>query len=162
MGARSTLTLVQAEKPPRPRDAENLAPSPSRQTGRMTADGVQEALRWLLAAAFVGMGITHFVPKAVRTMGAMIPPALRRPGFPSPRTLVYFTGVCEIAGGIGLLVPALRLAAGFALIVFLVAVFPANAHAARHPERFGHVAVPFWPRFAGQLVLVGLVGLALV
>ena len=128
----------------------------------MTADGAQEALRWLLAAAFVGMGVTHFAPGAVRTMSAMIPPVLRRPGLPSPRALVYFTGVCEIAGGIGLLVPEVRLAAGFALIVFLVAVFPANAHAAKHPERFGRVAVPFWPRFAGQLALVGLVALALV
>lgn len=128
----------------------------------MTAEGAQEALRWLLAAAFAGMGILHFVPSVVRTMAAMIPPALRRPGLPSPRALVFFTGVCEIAGGIGLLVPAVRLAAGFGLVVFLVAVFPANAHAARHPERFGRVAVPFWPRFAGQLVLVGLIGLALV
>jgi uncharacterized membrane protein len=128
----------------------------------MTADGAQEVLRWLLAAAFVGMGVTHFVPSVVRTMAAMIPPTLRRPGLPSPRALVLFTGVCEIAGGTGLLLPAVRLAAGFALIVFLVAVFPANAHAARHPERFGRVAVPFWPRFAGQLVLVGLVGLAVV
>ena len=128
----------------------------------MTADGAQEALRWLLAAAFAGMGVAHFVPSFARTMAAMIPPVLRRPGLPSPRALVLFTGVCELAGGIGLLVPAVRLAAGFALIVFLVAVVPANAHAARHPERFGRVAVPFWPRFAGQLVLVGLVALAVV
>ncbi len=128
----------------------------------MTADAAQEALRWLLAAAFIGMGVTHFVPPVVRTMTAMIPPVLRRPGLPSPRALVFFTGMCEIAGGIGLLIPAVRVAAGFSLIVFLVAVFPANAHAARHPERFGRVAVPFWPRFAGQLVLVGLVALAVV
>jgi uncharacterized membrane protein len=128
----------------------------------MTADGAQEALRWLLAAAFAGMGITHFVPPVVRTMAAMIPPALRRPGLPSPRALVYFTGLCEVAGGVGLLLPGLRVAAGIALIVFLIAVFPANAHAANHPERFGRVAVPFWPRFAGQLLLIGLVGLTLV
>jgi uncharacterized membrane protein len=130
--------------------------------GRMTADGLQEALRWALAATFAGMGITHFVPTVARTMAAMIPPVLRRPGVPSPRALVHFTGLCEVAGGIGLLVPGVRLAAGFALVVFLVAVFPANAYAAEHPERFGRVAVPFWPRFAGQLALVGLVGLALV
>jgi uncharacterized membrane protein len=128
----------------------------------MTADGLQEALRWLLAATFVGMGVTHFVPAVVRTMAAMVPSVLRRPGLPSPRTLVYFTGLCELAGGIGMVVPEVRRAAGFALIVFLVAVFPANAYAAEHPERFGRVAVPFWPRFAGQLALVGLIGLALV
>jgi uncharacterized membrane protein len=69
---------------------------------------------------------------------------------------VQFTGLCEIAGGIGLLIPVLHLAAAIALIVFLVAVFPANAYAAKHPERFGRAAIPFWPRLIGQLVLIGL------
>jgi uncharacterized membrane protein len=128
----------------------------------MSADVIQQALRWLLAFLFVGMGITHFVPSVVRTMAAMIPPVLRRPGLPSPLALVYFTGVCEIAGGIGLLIPAVRLLAGFALIVFLIAVFPANAFAAEHRERFGRAAVPFWPRFAGQLALIAAVALAIV
>jgi len=129
----------------------------------MTVDGLQDALRWLLAAAFVGMGITHFVPPVVRTMAAMIPPALRRPWLPSPRALVFFTGLCERQEEADPSSdPGVRLLAGLALIVFLVAVFPANAHAAEHPERFGRVAVPFWPRFAGQLLLIGLVGLAIV
>jgi uncharacterized membrane protein len=39
-------------------------------------------------------------------------------------------------------------------------VFPANAYAARDPERFGRVAVPFWPRLGIQLVLIALVVLA--
>jgi uncharacterized membrane protein len=106
-----------------------------------------------LAAVFIFMGITHFIPASARAMAAMIPPSLR---FVSARALVQFTGLCEIAGGFGLLVPPLRLAAAIALIVFLIAVFPANAYAARHPEKFGRVAVPFWPRLAAQLALIGL------
>lgn len=106
-----------------------------------------------LAGAFAFMGITHFVPASARTMAAMIPQRMR---FVSARRLVQFTGLCEIAGGIGLLVPALHLAAAIALIVFLVAVFPANAYAAQHPERFGRAAIPFWPRLIAQLVLIGL------
>jgi len=39
---------------------------------------------------------------------------------------VYLSGIAEIAGGIGLLVPPLRKAAGIGLIALLVAVFPAN------------------------------------
>jgi uncharacterized membrane protein len=39
----------------------------------------------------------------------------------------------------------------------LVAVFPANSFAARHPERFGRAAIPFWPRLAGQGALIALV-----
>jgi uncharacterized membrane protein len=50
---------------------------------------------------------------------------------PSPRAMVYFTGVCEIAGAIGLFVPQLNRVAGAALIVFFLAVLPANIHAAR-------------------------------
>ena len=108
-----------------------------------------------LAALFLGMGVTHFVPKVSRGMAAMIPPYLRRDGLLKPINLVYFTGVCELAGGLGLLTP-LRPFAAIALIVFLVAVFPANAYAAQHPERFGRVAIPFWPRLAAQLALIAL------
>lgn len=106
-----------------------------------------------LAGAFVFMGVAHFIPASARTMAAMIPPRMR---FVSARRLVQFTGLCEIAGGIGLLIPQLRLAAVIALIVFLVAVFPANAYAARNPEKFGRAAFPFWPRLIAQLVLIGL------
>ena len=106
-----------------------------------------------LAAAFVFMGIAHFVPASARTMAAMIP---QRKRFVSARRLVQFTGLCEIAGGIGLLIPVLHLAAAIALIVFLIAVFPANAYAAQHPERFGRAAIPFWPRLLAQLALIGL------
>ena len=108
-----------------------------------------------LALLFLGMGVTHFVPRVSRGMAAMIPPYLRRDGLLRPINLVYFTGVCELAGGAGLLT-ALRPLAAIALVVFLVAVSPANAYAAQHPERFGRVAIPFWPRLAAQLALMTL------
>jgi uncharacterized membrane protein len=126
----------------------------------MTADAwdlVRTVLRILLALAFLFMGVSHFLPKTARTMAAMIPSALRGSGVLAPLNLVYLTGLCEIAGGIGLLVPALRLPAGIALVVFLAAVFHANAHAARNRQRFGSLAVPFWPRLGAQIVLAALV-----
>ncbi len=43
---------------------------------------------------------------------------------------------------------------------FLIAVFPANAYAAEHPEKFGRAAFPFWPRYLAQLGLIVLVTLA--
>ena len=110
-----------------------------------------------LAAVFLLMGLNHFVPSSVRTMAAMIPPALRFRGALAPRNLVYLTGLCEVAGGIGLLVPTLHLAAALALAVFLVAVFPANAYAAGQRERFGALAIPLVPRLIGQVVLIALV-----
>ena len=118
---------------------------------------VLTVLRILLAVVFIIAGISHFVPSVQRTMAAMNPPRLRFTGWRSPRNLVIFTGVCEILGGIGLLVPATRVTSGVALAVFLVAVFPANAYAARHKERFGAVAIPLIPRLIGQVVLIGLV-----
>jgi uncharacterized membrane protein len=123
------------------------------------AELVQLVLRILLAAVFVFMGVTHFLPRVARGMRAMIPPALRRPGMPSPAFFVAFTGVAELAVAVGLLTPwpLLRLITGIALTVFLVLVFPANAYAAQHREKFGRSAIPFWPRFLGQLVLIALV-----
>lgn len=114
-------------------------------------------LRIVLAVLFVVAGISHFLPAVQRTMAAMIPPRLRTRGLLAPKNLVIFTGLCEIAGGIGLLIESTRVTSGVALAVFLVAVFPANAYAARHRDRFGAVAIPVVPRLVGQLVLIALV-----
>ncbi len=128
--------------------------------GSMPLETLQVTLRIALAVVFVGMGVLHFVPKIARGMRAMIPDPLRRPRWPA--ALVAFTGVCEVAGAVGLLAPwpALRLAAGICLVVFLIAVFPANAVAARDPQRFGRTAIPFWPRLGIQVLLIVLVALA--
>lgn len=122
----------------------------------------QWVLRILLALAFSCMGVLHFLPKVVRGMAAMIPPMLHRNGVLRPVNIVYFTGICEIAGALGLLIPATRFIAAAALILFLIAVFPANAYAAKHRGKFGRTAIAFWPRLAGQLVLIALCILAVV
>jgi uncharacterized membrane protein len=59
------------------------------------------------------------------------------PGLPRPELVVTVTGVLEIAGAVGLLIPALRIPAAIGLAILLVAVFPANVRAARgcrHPD----------------------------
>ncbi len=126
--------------------------------------GDMELAQWIiriaLAAVFLFMGVNHFRPSTARAMSAMVPPAFK--ARVSGKALVRFTGVCEIAGAIGILVPFTRFAAGIALVLFLIAVFPANAYAAEHPEKFGRAAFPFWPRYVAQLVLILLVLLAIV
>lgn len=114
-------------------------------------------VRALLGLGFAGMGAAHFVPSVQRGMRAMIPPSLRRPGWPSTRTLVIVTGLCEIAAAAGLQLRPTRRTTGVLLVVFLAAVFPANAYAARNPERFGRIAIPFWPRLIGQIALGAVV-----
>ena len=84
---------------------------------------VQQVLRVLCASFFVVVGVLHFTN--ANTFLAIMPPAL-----PYPLFLVYVSGVFEIVGGIGLLVPFLRRSAGWGLIALLVAVFPANIHMA--------------------------------
>lgn len=121
----------------------------------------QWVLRVLLAVPIVVMGVGHFRPGPARAMASMIPPSLTRGDKGTAKRLVQFTGVCEVAGGIGLLLPPVQFAAAAALIVFMVAVFPANAYAAARPERFGKLAIPFWPRYAGQIALVLLLALTL-
>ena len=122
----------------------------------------QWVLRIALAAAFAFMGVSHFTPKVARTMAAMIPPPIRREGLLSSINLVRFTGVCELAGAVGLLIPWTRFAAAVCLVLFLIAVFPANAHAAANPQRFGRAAFPFWPRYFAQLGLIALVMISAV
>jgi len=139
------------------RQPEVVARSDLRMTGhndRMLL--ASAAVTIALAVLFVAMGVAHFVPSVARGMAAIIPPRLKGTGLRSGKSLVRLTGVCEVAGGIGLLVPQTHLAAAIALIVFLVAVFPANVYASQHPERFGRAAIPFWPRLAGQVVLIAL------
>ncbi|GLK17773.1 MULTISPECIES: DoxX family membrane protein [Herbiconiux] len=123
----------------------------------MTSGVVLDVLRLLIAAVFVLMGVNHFVPRSARTMAAMMPPRMRGTGILAPLNLVYLTGACEIAGGLGLVFPPTRIAAGIALVVFLAAVFPANAYAATRRDRFGALAVPFVPRLIAQIVLAALI-----
>lgn len=76
---------------------------------------------------------------------------------PYPTAVLYFTGLCEIAGVVGLLVPETRKAAAIALIVFFVAVFPANVRAARENIGFaGKPATPLLQRAAMQVLFIVL------
>jgi uncharacterized membrane protein len=98
----------------------------------------------LLAAFFIGGGVNHFVmPRAYRRI---VPPRLGH----EARRLVVVSGVAEIAGGVGVLLPPVRRPAGVGLIALLVAVFPANVHMARAPERFRRI--PRWALY-GRLPL---------
>jgi uncharacterized membrane protein len=95
----------------------------------------------------------HFVkPRAYK---AIVPPYL-----PAPEALVYASGVAEIAGGVGLMVPSVRRGAGWWLIATLLAVFPANVHMALNPGQFHKVpggAPALWARLPLQLGFIGWV-----
>jgi uncharacterized membrane protein len=96
--------------------------------------------RGLLAAFFVSAGVNHFVN--ARAYEAIVPPSLADRKGP----VVQISGVAEILGGLGVLVPATRRLSGVALIALLAAVFPANLYMARAPERFSRI--PRWALLA--------------
>ncbi|HEY4416125.1 MAG TPA: DoxX family membrane protein [Verrucomicrobiae bacterium] len=104
-------------------------------------------LRWLAATFFILAGIGHLIRP--NWYEQIIPP-----GFPSPKTLVVISGLAEIAGGIGLLIPSWRRVAGWGLIALLIAVFPANIYMALNPERFGISPWILWARLPFQAVFV--------
>ncbi|WP_412068346.1 DoxX family protein [Rubrivirga sp. IMCC43871] len=109
-----------------------------------------------LAVLFVGAGVAHFVRP--RMFEAIVPRWLPA-WLPSARTLVVVSGVAEIAGGVGLLIPGLRAAAAWGLAALLVAVFPANVEMARDWPRFASLA-PRWAlvaRLPLQAVLIAAV-----
>jgi uncharacterized membrane protein len=110
------------------------------------------ATRVGLAVMFCFTAAAHF--NSMRAdLVRMVPPMV-----PYPEVMVTFTGVCEILGAIGLLVSRTRQVAAVALIVFLIAVLPANIHAAQSGVTLrGAPVTPLVPRIALQVVFIALV-----
>ena len=107
-------------------------------------------LRWLLAALYIGFGALHLA-KAQSFLPIM------PPWVPAPLLVVKLTGACEIAGGLGLLIPQLRKAAGIGLALYAVCVFPANLYHAFSGVRVPGLPSSWWyhaPRLLFQPVFV--------
>jgi uncharacterized membrane protein len=82
------------------------------------------ALRGGLAAMFTLTGVAHFVGMREELI-AMVPPFL-----PAPELLVTITGLLELAGAVGLLIPRTAAWAAGGLTLMLIAMFPANVYLA--------------------------------
>lgn len=77
-----------------------------------------------MAVFIIFTGFSHF--KFQKGMAMMIPDF-----FPAKMFWVYFTGVIEIAAGIGLMIPSIREITAVLLIIFYVLVFVANINASK-------------------------------
>lgn len=115
-----------------------------------TAEIWRLRLRYALALVYAGIGIVHLV-----AADAMLP--LMPDWVPQPRFVILATGLCEIAGAIGLLTRSFRRAAAIGLALYAVCVYPANLkHAFDHIHVDG-IPDSWWyhgPRLAFQPVFV--------
>jgi uncharacterized membrane protein len=84
----------------------------------------------LFGPFFVFAGIMHFV--VPRTYESIVPDYLAD----AKKELVVWSGVAEIAGGLGVMHPRTRRLASWWSIATLLAVFPANLHMALHPDKY--------------------------
>jgi uncharacterized membrane protein len=99
---------------------------------------------------FIG-GIAHFA--ATKTEMRIVPPYI-----PWPRTTVLVSGMFELLGALGILLPRFRAAAGAGLLLLTLAVTPANVYMLQRWDQF---PVPYWAlvaRLPLQLVLLGIIG----
>lgn len=99
---------------------------------------------------FLFGGVAHFSLTEVEMR--IVPPAI-----PWPRAAVLISGVFELLGAVGILIPATRRAAGIGLFLLTIAVTPANVYMLQHAEMFN---VPRWAlivRLPFQVVLLALI-----
>ncbi len=90
-----------------------------------TADGVPWAgAPWAVVLIFAAIGALHLVRP--RFFEQILPRWVPAAGPFGRRTLVVASGVFEILGALGVLYAPTRVAAGWGLVLLLVAVFPAN------------------------------------
>ena len=122
-------------------------------------DSTAWCLRGGLAVMFLLTASAHWGKRRADLI-AMVPRA-----FPRPELIVSVTGVLEILGAVGLLIPSLAPIAAACLAILLIALFPANVRAAReHLTLGGRPATPLPLRtilqivFLAALLVAGLPG----
>jgi uncharacterized membrane protein len=110
-------------------------------------------LRWPLALFMVVVGALHFLTPEffVRIVPDYLPAHLM---------LVWVSGVFEMLGGVGLLVPRTRRLASYGLVALYVAVFPANVNMLLHPAEVGG-GLPLWVLWVRLPLQAGLIAWAL-
>jgi uncharacterized membrane protein len=108
--------------------------------------------RILLAIFYLLAGIAH-----LRSPEGFL--AITPRWVPYPEFVIAFTGVAEIAGAIGLMIPKLRYAAGIGLALYALCVWPANIHHMINNVEVAGQAASMWyhgPRMIAQPVIIWL------
>ena len=88
---------------------------------RLAVNWIRVVSIWSMSALYIAVGIRHFT--APEFFLQIVPPSL-----PFPLELVYITGAWEVLMGVLFWFPHTRSIAGWAAIILLVVVFPANVY----------------------------------
>ncbi len=99
-------------------------------TPKPTKETLRAGTRFVVGLSFAWVGIQHFINPD--PFVGIMPPYL-----PWHLELVYLSGIFEILGGVGLLIPTTRRIAAWGLCALLIAVFPANIHMLINEVPFG-------------------------
>ena len=113
----------------------------------MTARGYT---RLAIAAIYAPFGVLHIVHS--HGFLPIMPPMI-----PFPRAVVIFTGLCEIVGAAGLLLPRTRRLAGIMLALYALCVWPANLYHASSGVSVPPLPSSWWyhgPRLLLQPVFI--------
>jgi uncharacterized membrane protein len=108
--------------------------------------------RILLAIFYGGAGVLHLTSPT----GFL---SITPDWVPFPEAVVAFTGIAEIAGAVGLMMPRFRKAAGIGLALYALCVWPANFNHAVNGIAIGQASLGWWyhgPRLALQPVIIWL------
>jgi uncharacterized membrane protein len=112
----------------------------------------RDAVRIGLVVMLFFTAVAHFAPALKHDLAAMIPPP-----FTGNMAIIYLTGVLEIAGAVGLLIPRYRRAAAIGLVLLLLGMFPANVYAALSGVTLrGQPATELWLRTPMQIVWIAM------
>lgn len=106
-----------------------------------------------MQAIFYGVaGVNHFWHTAMYV-------SIMPPHYTHPVGLVQLSGVAEMLGGIGLLVPWSRRVAAWGIVAMLVVYFDVHVYMAMHADRFA--TIPAWVIYARlplQFLLIAWAG----
>jgi uncharacterized membrane protein len=104
----------------------------------------------IAAIFYIFAGVLHFLKPAMYVK--IVPPFV-----PWHLATVYVSGIAEVLGGVGLLIPRVRRDAAWGLVALLIAVFPANVYMATNPVAAGASAlspVALWGRLLLQPIFI--------
>lgn len=107
--------------------------------------------RWALAIMLLFTASAHFTPLR-HDLARMVPNWV-----PGPGVVIFITGILEIAGAVGVLVPRTRSIAGICLCLLFIAMFPANVKASMEGLSLGgSPPTPLALRTPMQILLIWL------